>query len=157
MPAEPAWPLRIFYDASCPLCAAEMHGLRERDTQARLQLVDCSAPGFDQAELAAAGIPLQTALNHIHARDAAGHWHRGVAVFELAYTAAGIGWVARLLGKPWLRPLLDTAYPWVVRSRGLLARLGLVPLLAALMRRGRAQSACTDTTCPAEPTPPERP
>jgi predicted DCC family thiol-disulfide oxidoreductase YuxK len=157
MRTEVTWPLRIYYDAGCPLCAAEMHGLRDRDTQGRLQLVDCSAQGFEDAELAAAGIEVQTALNHIHALDAAGRWHRGVAVFELAYAAAGLGWMARLLSQAWLRPLLEAAYPLVVRSRGLLAKLGLVHVLASMIRRGRAVSPCTDSTCPAEPSPRKHP
>ncbi|MCG6118689.1 MAG: DUF393 domain-containing protein [Aquimonas sp.] len=154
MSEQVTWPLRIYYDASCPLCAAEMQGLRDRDTQGRLQLVDCSAHGFKDPELSAAGVDVQTALNHIHALDAAGVWHRGVAVFELAYSAAGLGMVARMLGKPWLRPLLDRAYPWVVRSRGLLARLGLVPVLAALMRRGEAASPCAGRSCELDPNRP---
>ena len=37
------YPLTIYYDASCPLCAAEMHALRDEDHACRLRLVDCSA------------------------------------------------------------------------------------------------------------------
>ena len=35
------FPLTVFYDASCPLCASEMHALAARDREARLVLVDC--------------------------------------------------------------------------------------------------------------------
>ena len=43
------YPLTLFYDASCPVCALEMDHLRARDRDGRLELVDISAPGFDAA------------------------------------------------------------------------------------------------------------
>src|SRR5262245_25248882 len=43
------YPLTLFYDASCPVCALEMDHLRERDIEGRLIFVDIGAPGFDAA------------------------------------------------------------------------------------------------------------
>ena len=37
-------PLTVYYDKSCPMCAAEMHVIEELDWRGRLKLVDCSAP-----------------------------------------------------------------------------------------------------------------
>ncbi|KTT06843.1 DCC1-like thiol-disulfide oxidoreductase family protein, partial [Pseudacidovorax intermedius] len=41
------YPLTLYYDASCPMCDAEMTHLRLRDEAGRLAFVDASAPGFD--------------------------------------------------------------------------------------------------------------
>ena len=45
-PALPAYPLTIYFDASCAICSAEMGSLKARDAEARLQLVDCSPVAF---------------------------------------------------------------------------------------------------------------
>ncbi|MGY6519463.1 MAG: thiol-disulfide oxidoreductase DCC family protein [Lysobacteraceae bacterium] len=142
MSPDTTWPLTIYYDASCPLCRAELHGLKARDHDDRLRLVDCSAPGFHDPHLAAAGISVDTAMARIQARDADGRWFDGVGVFERAYAGAGLAWVARLLGLRWLRPVLDRAYPVVARNRGWLSKLGLAPVLGWAMRRGRGDTAC---------------
>ena len=89
------YPLKVFYDASCPVCALEMDKLGARDTAGRLVLVDMSAPdfnaachGFDAADLDAA----------IHAVRPDGSVVRGMAVLRLAYAAAGLGWLLRPSG-----------------------------------------------------------
>ncbi len=46
MNRPPRYPLTVFYDASCPMCASEMHALRDLDREGRLELVDCSAAQF---------------------------------------------------------------------------------------------------------------
>src|ERR1043166_3390105 len=50
------YPLTVFYDASCPMCASEILALKEREREARLVLVDCSAAEFDAEVLAGTGI-----------------------------------------------------------------------------------------------------
>ncbi len=55
-PASIQWPLRIYYDRSCPLCAHEMHALLAHDRLGNLQLVDSSASDFSDADAQAAGI-----------------------------------------------------------------------------------------------------
>lgn len=40
------YPLTIYYDASCPLCHAEMHNLMLRNSQGLLQFVDASPVDF---------------------------------------------------------------------------------------------------------------
>lgn len=118
------FPLTIYFDAACPLCASEMRTLKAADTEGRLVLVDCSAPGFDDASLAACGVSREAMLARIHARDAAGRWLDGVEVFEAAYGAAGFSALARLWGSKRLRPCWDRVYPWIARRRYLLSRLG---------------------------------
>ena len=147
-----AWPLRIYYDRSCGLCRREMHALAEFDGQGRLQLVDCSAPGFADADLAAAGISVAEAMTIIRARDAVGRWLRGVEVFEAAYGGVGLQGMARAFAHPRWRPLWDRFYPWIARHRNGLSRLGLTApygwLVRLAARRAQRRSrACADGVC----------
>jgi predicted DCC family thiol-disulfide oxidoreductase YuxK len=147
-----AWPLRVYYDRSCGLCRREMHALAEFDARGRLQLVDCSVPGFEDADLAAAGIPVAEAMRIIQARDAEGRWLRGVEVFEAAYGGVGLVGVAAMFAHPWLRPLWDRAYPWIARHRHGLTRLGLTAPYGWLVRRAARRAsqrsrACADGAC----------
>ena len=157
-----AWPLTVYYDASCPLCREEMHALAAHDGEDRLVLVDASAPGFSDPDLAAAGIPGQELMRLIHARDAQGRWFIGVAVFEQAYAAVGLHRVAALWGHPRLRPFWDRAYPWVARFRQPLSRLGLNKAYGWLVRRAAARAqrraqACAQGRCELPGPPPGPP
>ena len=133
--SEPNYPLTIFYDASCPLCASELHALRDHDERRSLVLVDCSAEEFADASTKAAGISRADLMQCIHARDATGRWYRGVDVLALAYRTAGIESIARLWAHPRLRPLWSRVYPWIARHRMTLSRLRLHGLFGWLIRR----------------------
>jgi len=141
MSGPPAFPLAVFYDASCPLCRAEMEAIKARDTGNALQLVDCSAPDFDAVECAAEGITPAMMMARIHARDAAGRWLRGVEVFAVVYRAAGLYRMARIYESALLRPLLDRIYPWIADHRCLLSRFGLARLF-------RVPAASIPAACP---------
>lgn len=117
--SDAVWPLTIYYDASCPLCEAEMQNLRLRDGHGRLQLVDASAAGFVSP---LPGVPVSALMQQIHARRADGQVLRGVDVFVLAYQAADLPTVVRALRWPWLRPVLDALYPVLARHRQRLPR-----------------------------------
>lgn len=147
-----AWPLVIYYDASCPLCREEMHALKAHDGAGRLQLLDASAPGFSDEWLLAAGIRHEALMRLIHARDAEGRWFVGVDVFELAYGAAGLHGVAALWAHPRLRPLWEALYPWVARFRQPLSWLRLNRAYGWLVRRAAARAqrqaqACSQGRC----------
>ena len=146
-----AFPLTIYYDASCALCANEMHALKARDRIGRLILVDCSAPEFSQCGAASCGITRADLMAAIHARDARGRWLRGVDVFEHAYAAAGLSSMAKLWGHRLLRPLWDRVYPWVARHRQRLSRFGLPHVLRWVLRQGgvRISGATPTLACSA--------
>jgi predicted DCC family thiol-disulfide oxidoreductase YuxK len=129
------YPLTVFYDASCPLCATEMHALRELDPEGRIELVDCSASDFDESVLAGMPITRADLMQRIHARDARGRWRVGLDAFEAVYRAAGLERAARLWGNGRWRPLFDRLYPWIARNRQLLSRLGLHRIVGRLIRR----------------------
>lgn len=119
------YPLTVFYDASCPLCAVEKHTLRELDQAGRIELVDCSAREFSDEGLRAEGITRTSLMRRIHVRDAHGRWVAGMDAIEAVYRAAGLEAVARMWANPRWRPLFDRLYPWIARYRQLLSRLGM--------------------------------
>ena len=133
------YPLTIFYDASCPVCALEMDHLRARDAGRRLMLVDMSAPGFDAARF---GLTLAEVDAVIHALRPNGSVVRGMAVLRLAYAAAGLGWMLRPSAAKPLRPLFDAGYRLFARHRKSVSR-ALAPFIAALRER-RAKHTLAD-------------
>jgi len=149
---SPAFPLTIYFDASCALCNSEMQNIKARDTHNALHLIDCSASDFDDRPFHAEGINRDTLMNCLHAQDAHGQWIKGVAAFEVIYRTVGMASIARLWGHPLTRPLAERAYPWVVRHRHLLSALGLHKVFN-IWSRNVAKSAhqrtraCRDGRC----------
>jgi predicted DCC family thiol-disulfide oxidoreductase YuxK len=127
------YPLTVFYDASCPMCASEMHALKARDVNGELELVDCSGADFDETVLAGTCIRRQDLMTMIHARDAHGRWFVGVDVFELAYRLAGLNAIAGIWASPMLRPILVRLYPWIAKHRRWLSRVRLHKLVRLLL------------------------
>lgn len=142
-----AYPLRIYYDRSCPLCAREMHALKRHDRLARIELVDCSVAGFDDAAAQQAGYTATDFMALIHARDAQGHWLKGVAVFEAAYAAAGIDAMARAWAHPVLRPFWNWLYPHVAKHRMWLSTLGVTGIFGWLVERAVKNAAINSRVC----------
>jgi predicted DCC family thiol-disulfide oxidoreductase YuxK len=117
--------LRVFYDGSCGLCAAEMAALHDLDRDDAIALVDCAAPDFDDSPYRREGVTRAAMLNALHVRDILGDWHRGVDAIALLYATAGAPRLARLWAHPLTRPFAKRFYPFVVRHRHALSGLGL--------------------------------
>ena len=141
------YPLTVFYDASCPMCASEMHALRDLDACGRIVLVDCSRPDFRGDGLKEHGITREALMRLIHARDANGRWLIGIDCFEAVYRAAGLERAARVWGSPRLRRALDRIYPWIARNRQLLSRLGINALIRRVIPKPVMLKTCNGTTC----------
>jgi predicted DCC family thiol-disulfide oxidoreductase YuxK len=116
------YPITIYFDGSCKLCSSEINNLVARDKHGAILLIDCSPVDFDDRDLPA---NREAMMNMIHARDAAGEWLRGVDVFIAAYRAADLNFISRMLAHRWIKPLAARGYPWLVRNRYWLSRLGL--------------------------------
>ncbi len=142
-----AWPLTIYYDASCPLCAREIGTLAACDRASRLNLIDCSPLEFNDTQVTEVGLNRQELMLAIHARDSAGKWYRGIDVFVLAYHAAGLHGAARAFGHRRWRPVFDWLYPRVARHRMLLSRLGLTNLYGWLITFAAKRAAHRAQTC----------
>jgi predicted DCC family thiol-disulfide oxidoreductase YuxK len=108
------WPLTLYFDGDCPLCAREIQLLRRRAPEDRLQLVDMSQDGFEAAALGFSHDQMQASL---HARFADGRWVKGLDATLWAWRAAGLGtWAAPLTWRA-TRPLLSLAYRLFCRLR----------------------------------------
>ncbi|CAG0945991.1 hypothetical protein GPROT2_03509 [Gammaproteobacteria bacterium] len=142
------YPLTLFYDAACPVCALEMDHLRERDRSHRLRFIDISAAGFDASPW---GVSARALDAEIHGLCADGTMLRGVEVLRLAYAAAGLGWVLRPTGWAPLKPLFDLGYGVFARHRRKISRAA-APLVAHLRARRARQRAermrrCSGAAC----------
>lgn len=146
--ADPAiYPLTLYYDASCPMCNGEMQNLMLRNTDDLLRFVDASAPSFSAFP---PGTDRAALMALMHAQRADGQVVHGIEALRLAYQAAGLGWVARVMDAPLIRPLGDWLYPIVARNRYRvprpISRLFETTLRRAAERRGGA-SPCRDGAC----------
>jgi predicted DCC family thiol-disulfide oxidoreductase YuxK len=126
------YPLTIFYDASCPLCSAEMHTIKETDFDNQLILVDCSNDTFTEPAFCPSN--KVDMMERIHAVDAAGQWIKGVDVFEAAYSAAGFKRISQFWGSPMFRPILSRAYPIVADNRHWLSKTPLPSVFNKILR-----------------------
>lgn len=138
-----AYPLTLFYDASCPLCRAEMSNLMLRNTAGHLAFVDASVAGFaspiaqaDQAEL----------MRALHGQWADGQIVRGVDALHEAYRAVGLGWVTGFTQWPVLDRVSAGLYRWVAAHRHRLPSGLVVPLFEGVSRRA-AQRAHDRMNC----------
>lgn len=116
-PLSPFFPLQIFYDGSCRVCAAEIEHYLRRDHGGRLQAVDISAPDF----VAPAGLSREALLYQLHVIDRNGAIYRNVAAFQaiwLAFPAAPFyRLLATLVDLPLLHPLARYGYRCFARLR----------------------------------------
>ena len=122
------WPLTLYFDGDCPLCAREIKLLRAHATShaaahptaAKLQLVDISDEAFDAQAL---GFTREQMAFVLHARFDDGTWVTGLDATLWSWRAAGLGrWAAPLSWRP-LRPLLTLGYRLFCRWRPHLAWL----------------------------------
>ena len=141
------YPLTIYFDASCSLCDSEMQSIKMNDTTDRLHLVDCSAPDFDDSPFQKDGINRDTMMNCLHAQDAHGNWFKGVAAFEIIYRSVGMDSIANAWGHPWIRPITERAYPWIVRHRYVLSALGMHKLFNFWSRRAARKANLRSQSC----------
>lgn len=118
MPRSPTFPLTVFYDGSCSVCAAEIEQYRRKDHEARLVLVDISAPDFRPETY---NISLQAFMYELHAIDRTGNIYTGVDAFRAiwqAFPASTLyGMMGSLIRLPVINPLARLCYMGFARIR----------------------------------------
>ena len=107
------YPLTVFYDGACPICAREMALMKRLDRTQRLTLLDFSLADF----AAPADLAVTDLSAVIHAQWADGTVITGVEVFRAIWEAIGLGFLSRLSRLPLVAPLMVTAYGWFARNR----------------------------------------
>lgn len=146
------YPLRVYYDDSCPLCRREMLTLKSYDAHDRLELIDCSPLSFSDDFANQSPYSRSDMMRLIHARDAQGQWLIGVSVFVAAYRATGITGMEKMWSHRLLRPIWDRIYPWIADHRMLLSKIGITRLFGWLVERAAKQAnaksrACVEDQC----------
>ena len=129
----PRFPLRIFYDGDCIVCATEVEYYVCKDHHDRLIPVDISSPKFDAG---AYGISQEEFMFELHALDSEGTVYRGVDAFRAIWQAFPAGSVHALLGKIISLPVINAA--------ARIAYRGFARIRRYLPKR---QGACADGRC----------
>lgn len=118
MPTPPAFPLTVFYDGACSVCAAEMSHYRSKNHGGRLIFVDISDHSFDPSHY---GITLDEFMARIHAIDRSGRVYRAVEAFWAiwqAFPASTLyGFLGALVMAPGVNLLARLGYQGFARIR----------------------------------------
>ena len=118
MPDKPSFPLCVFYDGSCSVCAREIEHYQRKDRNNRLIAVDISAPEFDPQ---AYGISLKSFMSELHCIDQEERVYRGVESFWAIWQAFPAASLYGLLGKiitlPFINLLARLCYRAFARMR----------------------------------------
>lgn len=115
-----SWPLTLYFDGECPLCAREIKLLRARSKADRLHFVDLSDEAFDASTV---GFTHAQMVSSLHARFSDGTWVKGLDATLWSWRAAGLGIWAAPLSWRLTRPLFDKGYRLFCRWRPHLAWL----------------------------------
>ncbi|WP_041245243.1 thiol-disulfide oxidoreductase DCC family protein [Geotalea uraniireducens] len=118
MPKQPEFPIRVFYDGSCSVCATEIeHYLRE-DHGGKLLPVDISARDFDPEPY---HIPLEAFMYELHVIDQSGAVYRGVeafwAIWQAFPTSTIYGVLGAVIRMPVVKPFARLLYKGFARVR----------------------------------------
>lgn len=115
------YPLEIYYDGGCRLCAGEMTHYRRVNSGQRLVFIDFAAPGFDPAEH---DLEIEALRRALHVRDAGGRVFVGIDGFVRIWEAFPQGsryqWLARFFRAPGLNRIARLGYGLFARYRHLL-------------------------------------
>jgi predicted DCC family thiol-disulfide oxidoreductase YuxK len=118
MPAKPNFPLRLFYDGACSVCATEIERYSRMDREGRLILVDISAPDFDPAPL---GFTQEEFMYQMHAIDRNGMVYRNVEAFWAIWQAfpasTVLGFLGTFITLPVVQPIARLCYKCFARIR----------------------------------------
>ncbi len=129
------YPLTVFFDGACPICAREIAIMKRLDRKQQLTFCDFSLPEYDERLTGFSPVELGRV---IHAQWADGRVIRGVEVFQAMWEAVGLGMLTKLSRVWFVEPFLYKAYAWFAQNR--------------LWLTGRAKN-CPSNTCAASPNP----
>lgn len=118
MPTKPHFPVKVFYDGSCSVCAMEIGHYLRQDHGGRLLAVDISAPDFDPVTYS---IALETFMYELHAIDQKGSVYLGVEAFWAIWQAfpasTMYGIMAAIIKMPLVNPVARLLYKVFARIR----------------------------------------
>ena len=123
--------LIIYYDGECPLCLAEIHFLKNRNSLGLLEFVDVAAPQYDES---AHQLTCKLALATMQGRLGDGTQLEGIPVFAEAYKRANLPMLAWLFSRSWLKPVLNASYFVFAKYRHTISKT-IGPMMLRLSKR----------------------
>jgi len=100
----PLFPLKVFYDGSCIVCAAEIEHYLRKDHGDKLVAIDISSPDFDPVPYQ---IPLADFMHQLHTIDQNGQVYKGVDSFWAIWQAFPATTVYGVMGRVIRLPLVN--------------------------------------------------
>jgi len=120
---RPRFPVKVFFDGSCSVCAREIEHYLRREQSGKLLAVDISAPDFDPEPY---HIPLAAFMHELHAIDSKGNVYRGVEAFLTIWQAFPSLSAYRVLGAiislPVVNPVAHLLYKGFAAVRSYLPK-----------------------------------
>jgi len=115
--SQPGEDVRVLYDGLCPICVTEIRFLQflQKNRAVKVDFVDISLPDYDETKYK--NISYEAAMKEMHVINEKDEVQVGVPAFAVMYTAVGLGWMARLMMWPPVRPLMDKSYAVFARNR----------------------------------------
>lgn len=117
MTKQIVFPLKIFYDGNCRVCAREMAHYRRLSSDEKLVFIDISDPEFSPAQF---GRTREEFMAELHVIDAEGQLYRGVDAFRAIWQGLSVsiyGDLSALLGLPVIHLLARAGYRAFARMR----------------------------------------
>jgi len=108
------YPLTVFFDGACPICAREVALMKRLDRRRQLAFCDFSRTDYDAASIAFTPSELGRI---IHARWPDGSVIIGVDVFRAMWEAVGLGVLAKVSRLSLVEPVVVRVYAWFARNR----------------------------------------
>ncbi|MFT4765633.1 MAG: putative DCC family thiol-disulfide oxidoreductase YuxK [Oleispira sp.] len=109
----------IFYDASCPLCNAEMQQLKTADIEEKIVLEDLNAEDFSARF---PDINKEQAMATLHAQTLSGEIIYGLDVTHQAWALVGKHRWLKILRWPIVRYFADAGYTFFAKYRQPISR-----------------------------------
>ena len=120
-----AFPVEIFYDGACRVCAAEMSSYRKNNPENRLRFIDISAEEFVAEDY---GKSKEDFMAQLHVRDAEGAYFTAIDAFLVIWQAYPAGSLYRIFGQlislPGVVLISRAGYRLFARYRHLLPKSG---------------------------------
>ncbi len=103
--------LTVLYNGACPICSREIDAYRR---SAEAEGLDIAFEDLNTADLDAWGVDRETARRRLHLREG-GRVRGGLDAFVALWRVLPrLGWLARLVSLPGLRPVAGGVYEWVL-------------------------------------------
>jgi predicted DCC family thiol-disulfide oxidoreductase YuxK len=115
---RPVFPLQVFFDGSCSVCATEIEHYLRQEHSGKIIAVDISAADFDPEPYS---ISRDAVMHELHVIDSEGNVYKGVEAFQAIWQAfpdlSIYRFMGTFLGLPLINPLAHLTYKGLAAIR----------------------------------------